>query len=99
MEQISWSDFEKIEFRAGTVPTNLSSVLKMEGQSKAGDDVQLSWSSVTGKSYTVYESTNLLTTWIEPPIASNVPASSSNSTMYTVSNVTHDAAFFHVLVE
>ncbi len=59
------------EFRAGTDPTNALSVLKFVAVDNAAtSDLVLRWSGVTGKTYRVLYTTNLMSgTWATNPIA------------------------------
>jgi predicted esterase len=60
------------EYNAGTSPTDSASVLKCFPLERNGDESTLRWSSVPGKQYTVYNSTNLQSGWVAAQL--NVPA-------------------------
>ena len=61
------------EYRAGTDPALPGSRLELSNAAQAtGNTVVLTWSSATGKTYSVQQSTNLLTPW--NILASGIPA-------------------------
>ena len=64
---------DAFEFRAGTIPSDGSSVLALTTAAADGEGgFILSWPSVTGKTYSVQTSTNLPGAWM--PFTSNIPA-------------------------
>lgn len=61
------------EYRAGTDPTAPGSKLEFSNAAQAtGNGVVITWSSATGKTYSVQQSTNLLTPW--NVLVSGIPA-------------------------
>jgi hypothetical protein len=82
------------EWIAGTVPTNAASVLKMLSPSKNASGLQLSWQSVTGKTYFLQRSTNLAVQPAFLTIQSNL-FGQSNTTAFTDSGATNQTPYFY----
>jgi hypothetical protein len=68
------------EYGAGTCPTNRRSLLKISGlQPGAGSDWVLGWLSVSGKTYTIRGTTNLLLGFPEA-VSNGIPGTGSTNT-------------------
>jgi hypothetical protein len=88
------------EYWAGTDPANPQSVLKMLSVDKSGEDVDISWSSVTGEVYNVYRSTDLTAAWPADSLTNNMPADLSGTNQFTdVDAMTNGSAFYRVDVQ
>ena len=86
------------EYIAGTDPTNSTSVLALDNPVLLGaSNLVLNWQSVSGKSYSILGSTNLLNPdWI--PVQTNLPAIvPMNATTINVENA--EAAFYQIEVK
>jgi predicted esterase len=81
------------EFNAGTLPTSAASVFKCLPLQQSGKDWKLRWMSISGKQYTVYGSTNLLSGWAE--VQTGIPADPSGMNMFIRSDMS-PAAFYCV---
>lgn len=64
------------EWRAGTIPTNALSALRLLMPTASGPDLVLRWASVPGKSYFLTRSTNLVAGAGLMPLAQNLPGAS-----------------------
>jgi PKD domain len=82
------------EWIAGTVPTNAASVLKMLSPSKNSSGLQLTWQSVTGKTYFLQRSTNLAGQPAFLTIQTNL-LGQTNTTAFTDSGATNQAPYFY----
>lgn len=87
------------EYRARTNPENELSLLKITGLQAVSNENTVSWSSVTGRTYSVYMSTNLVEGWQAEPLTSNVPAHTSGTTRFQGSALTNGAVFYRISVE
>jgi hypothetical protein len=83
------------EWIAGTVPTNAASVLKMLPPSKNASGLQLTWQSVTGKTYFLQRSTNLSVQPAFVTIQSNLFGQSNNITTFTDPGATNQTPYFY----
>lgn len=92
------SDFQSNynEFRAGTDPTNSLSVFEIEASVMVGESMVLEWSSVSGRTYAVSVSTNLLESF--EPVWTNLPSAPPVNS-WTASWPGVERAFFAVEVE
>ncbi|MFH0952774.1 MAG: carboxypeptidase regulatory-like domain-containing protein [Verrucomicrobiota bacterium] len=69
------------EHVAGTIPTNALSILLVRpGYLGGGSNKAVFWESITGRLYTINDSTNLLDAWLEIPGATNLPGTGSTMT-------------------
>jgi hypothetical protein len=82
------------EWIAGTVPTNAASVLKMLSPSKNTSGLQLTWQSVTAKTYFLQRSTNLAVQPAFLTIQSNL-FGQTNTTAFTDSGATNQTPYFY----
>jgi hypothetical protein len=82
------------EWIAGTVPTNAASVLKMLSPSKNASGLQLTWQSVTAKTYFLQRSTNLAVQPLFLTIQSNL-FGQTNTTAFTDSGATNQTPYFY----
>jgi hypothetical protein len=82
------------EWIAGTVPTNAASVLKMLSPTKNASGLQLTWQSVTGKTYFLQRSTNIAVQPAFLTIQSNLPGQ-TNTTAFTDSGATNQTPYFY----
>jgi autotransporter-associated beta strand protein len=97
------------EYWAGTDPTNPQSVLKIVNANQSGQDIKISWSSVTGEVYSVYRTENLwatwptgslMCTWQTVPLINNMPADPSGTNQFTdVSALTNRSALYRIRVQ
>ncbi|TAL06434.1 MAG: hypothetical protein EPO07_01830 [Verrucomicrobia bacterium] len=79
------------EWRAGTIPTNAASVLKLFSPTGDVSGLTLRWQSVTTRTYWLERATNLPTF---STIATNLPGQSS-TTAYLDSTATNAGAYFY----
>ena len=89
------------EWRAGTIPTNALSALRLLTPSAFGPDLVVRWASVPGKSYFLTRSTNLVTGAGFVPLAQNLPGQ-PDTTIYTDTNAASNGGrnyFYQVGVE
>lgn len=84
------------EFRAGTDPTNPLSLFQIEASVMVGESMVLEWSSVSGRTYAVSVSTNLLESF--EPVWTNLPSAPPVNS-WTASWPGVERAFFAVEVE
>jgi len=86
------------EYIAGTDPTNFLSVLAVSGITNSMAGSQIFWPTVTGRTYSVYKTTNLLEGWLGAPLTNGVPGSSAD-TNYLDADTSTPAAFYDVRVQ
>lgn len=91
------------ELLAGTDPYDPDSTLKLTGMTTPADSPAtgyiIQWASVTGRTYTVLRSTNLMAAPAFSPIASAIPGQ-ADLTSYTDTGATNlEACFYQVQVE
>jgi hypothetical protein len=89
------------EWRAGTIPTNALSALRLLTPTSFGPDLVVRWVSVPGKSYFLTRSTNLTIAAGFVPIAQNLPGQPGTTT-YTDTNAASSSGrnyFYQVGVE
>jgi hypothetical protein len=79
------------EWRAGTVPTNSLSVLRMLLPSSGASGLNVTWSSTSGRSYWLDRSTNLP---VFSTVASNLPGL-SNMTLFSDLTATNSGPYFY----
>jgi predicted esterase len=84
------------EYNAGTKPTDAASVFRCFPLERNGDEWALRWSSVPGKTYTVYSSTNLNGGW-SPLQPEDIPADPSGTNIW-MDSANHPAAFYRIEV-
>ena len=77
---------------AGLDPTDPEALFLI---TQLDNSLTLHWNSVSGRLYSIYWSSNLLTGFIEPPIASNITAGSFNDSTHTTNN----SSFYRIKVE
>ena len=82
------------EWIAGTTPTNSLSVLKMFSPSNNVPGLKVSWQSVSGKTYFLQRSTNLLAQPAFSSIQSNLTAAAS-TTVYSDTTATNAGPYFY----
>ncbi len=70
------------EYRAGTIPTNRLSVLRMTRCARGTGGTEVCWSSVTTRNYAVYCSTDLSQPWPLAALASNLPGSATGTNTF-----------------
>ncbi len=88
----SFIDYD--EWRAGTQPTNAASKLSIDTV-PAGSDGQIGWQSISGKSYTIEYSTNLLKSF--QPLETNVTATPPQNIFTNLPS--GNPAFYRILLE
>jgi hypothetical protein len=79
------------EWKAGTIPTNAVSVLKMSSPSNGVSGVKVTWQSVSGVTYYLQNSTNL-PAFVS--IQSNL-VGQAGSTTYTDTTATNSGPYFY----
>lgn len=84
------------EWRAGTIPTNILSVLKVTQAVMSGTNLVIQWSSEMGKFYAIQKSTNLLNGFTIP-VATNIPGVGGLNTR--TAQVDQAAEYFRVKLE
>jgi hypothetical protein len=82
------------EWIAGTNPTNTSSVLQLDSPLDDGSGVTLTWQSVSGVTYYVQRSTNLLAQPVFSAIQSNL-IGQAGLTSYTDATATNGGPYFY----
>ncbi|NOU36090.1 MAG: PQQ-binding-like beta-propeller repeat protein [Kiritimatiellaceae bacterium] len=85
---------DNLEIIAGTDPANADSILQLSGQPLSGNRLQITWDSVSNRSYSIWGSTNLaggLTELVAHHIAATPPV----NTFTDVS--THNGTYFYRL--
>jgi hypothetical protein len=82
------------EWRAGTVPTNALSALRMLSPTGSASGITLSWESVDTRNYWLERATNLAPQPIFSIIAPNLPGQAGTTT-YTDTNATVAGSFFY----
>ena len=87
------------EYRAGTLPTNFSSALKISALSTEPSGFNICWLSTTGRMYAIHKSTNLVAGWDAQPLATNIPASGTGSTDHTDPNPKPVETFYRIILE
>ena len=87
------------EWLAGTDPTDLASVFRIISVDADPDGLRVSWSSVTGKSYSVSESTDLLAPWPTPPLTNGIAGEASGTTQLVAPLTASPPAFYRIDVE
>jgi hypothetical protein len=84
------------EYVAGTCPTNCNDYLRIdECTVSPNPGVVISWNTSTGRTYTVYSATNLLSTW---SAVYQTPGSGSRAS-YTNTDTVSATRFFRVGVQ
>ncbi|MDD2238078.1 MAG: hypothetical protein PHP44_15560 [Kiritimatiellae bacterium] len=88
------------EYGAGTDPTNAASCFAIAGftVSSVGSDTVIRWSSVTGKTYAIERSTNLLAAASFVPVFTNIAATPPNNT-WTNPASSSAALYYRIVVE
>ncbi|MEI6807815.1 MAG: lamin tail domain-containing protein [bacterium] len=86
------------EFIAGTDPTNALSVFRVLEMMRAGGGNTISWPAITGKVYSIYRSTNLLSTWPGLSLTNNM-SSPTNGTVSFSDAESNSPAFYHINVQ
>jgi hypothetical protein len=88
------------EYWAGTDPINPNSVFEILSTDKSGQDIVISWSSVTGEVYSVYRSTDLMAAWPITPLVGSISADLSGTNQYTdVNALTNGTASYRIRVQ
>jgi hypothetical protein len=88
------------ELTAGTNPNSASDafrILELERSGAPGEPFSVTWSSVSGRYYSVYSSTNLMLPWhpvIDPPF-SNMPG--TGATLTYSNSPPHDVARYFLI--
>jgi hypothetical protein len=85
------------EYLAGTDPTNGVSVLAISSLGPVGNDIQLSFPSVSGKTYTVEKSDTLGSAW--SLLQDNVPGTGSPVTVTDSGAASLPHRFYHVKIK
>jgi hypothetical protein len=87
------------EWRAGTIPDDPSSLLKMLAASNSVSDVTVTWQSVTNRTYFLQRGTNFVVQPVFSSIRSNI-IGQAVSTSYTDTNaVGSEMSFYRVGVQ
>ncbi|MDF7809289.1 fibronectin type III domain-containing protein [Pontiellaceae bacterium B12219] len=84
------------EYVAGTIPTDPNSVLVVESMESVGTDIELTWQSVEGKSYSVITNTSL-TIPVQGVAVSNIVGQATNTTYMLPAGAR--AVFYQIGVE
>jgi len=87
------------EYKAGTDPTNRLSRLKILSTLTTTNAYNIYWSSVTGKTYSVYMSTSLVEGWLAEPLTTSVPSDLSGTTSFKCNAITNAPVFYRISVE
>jgi hypothetical protein len=82
------------EWIAGTDPTNPSSVLKLLSPSKSSSGIIINWQSVSGKTYCLQRSTNLLMQPAFSSVQSNL-VGQAGTTSFTDTSATGPGPYFY----
>jgi hypothetical protein len=82
------------EWRCGTSPTNVLSVLRLLSATPAGTNVTVRWQSVAGVSYFLERSTNLAPPLFFTPLATAIPGQPGTTT-FTDTNAASMAPLFY----
>jgi hypothetical protein len=82
------------EWKAGTIPTNAASVLKLSSPSNSVSGVTVTWQSVGGVTYYLQSSTNLAAQPAFFSIQSNI-LGQAGSTSYTDTTATNGGPYFY----
>jgi parallel beta-helix repeat protein len=82
------------EWKAGTIPTNAASVLKLSSPSNSVSGVTVTWQSVGGVTYYLQSSTNLAAQPAFSSIQSNI-LGQAGSTSYTDTTATNGGPYFY----
>jgi hypothetical protein len=82
------------EWRCGTDPTNVLSVLRLRPPVRTGTNLIVSWQSVAGVNYFLERSTNLAMPVNFMPIATNLPGQ-AGTTIYPDANAIGRGPFFY----
>jgi hypothetical protein len=87
------------EWRAGTIPTNALSVLRLLTPVSDGTNLTVSWESVAGRSYFLERAPDLSGTSAFTPIASNVLGQANITSCVDTNAVGSSPRFYRVGVE
>jgi hypothetical protein len=87
------------EWRAGTDPTDTTSVLRLDNPVLKGDDLLLIWSTVPGRSYSLWASSGAGTAASFSPLISNIVAQAVVTTTTHTNAARQGPKFYHVIVE
>jgi hypothetical protein len=82
------------EWKAGTIPTNAASVLKLSSPSNSVSGVTVTWQSVSGVTYYLQSGTNLSAQPAFSSIQSNL-VGQAGSTSYTDGTATNSGPYFY----
>ncbi len=87
------------EWKAGTNPTNILSVFTLSGEPSAasGDAFLLRWNSLTGRTYRIDCSTNLLASF--STLTSGIPGSAEAMEFIDPGSSGRPAAFYKIIIE
>jgi len=86
------------EWRAGTIPTNASSVLKMLAATPGDSGITVQWQSVSGKFYYLERATHLAEEPSFATVSSNIPGQ-AGTTSYLDPSSSSSAQFYRVGVQ
>jgi len=86
------------EWRAGTIPTNASSVLKMLAATPGESGITVQWQSVSGKSYYLERAANLAEQPSFATVSSNI-FGQAGTTSYLDTSSSSSAQFYRVGVQ
>lgn len=86
------------EYEAGTDPTNAFSVFKINYLMNNVDEYIVKWLSVTGKTYSIYKSTNLLAPWPGIAVTSGIAGDSSGTNAYIDDGI-NSKVYYRIKVE
>lgn len=87
------------EWRAGTVPTNSLSALRMLSPTGSASGITVSWESVSTRNYWLERTTNLAPPAAFSMIASNLPGQAGKTTYADTNAVVTGANFYRVGVQ
>ncbi len=82
------------EWRAGTVPTDSASALRLSSPTSALTSLSISWQSVTNRTYWLERATNLSSLGLFLTVATNIPGQSGTTT-FLDSSATNSNSFFY----
>jgi len=87
------------EYGAGTDPTDSASLLQLVLTALGQDGFRIFWSSVTGRRYSVYQSTNILAPWPHFPLTNGITGDESGTNVFTIPLSAKPGVFYRIEVD